>query len=316
VCDESIDIQRKSTEVADLAARQHGLVTRVQLRKLGLSGGLIDHRLRSGGLHRVHTGVYALAYRSQTPHARMMAAVLACGPGAALSHRSAAELWGFGPARRGAVEVTVPGQRRPNGIIAHRSLTLAAHVATLHRIPVTTAARTLIDLAAVLDDARLGRAINDAHIKRLVALEELAELAARSRGRATARVSDLLGANAPTRSVLEDRFLAFLDKHALPRPEVNQRAAGHEVDALWPEQRLIVELDGRAFHDGPAAFERDRERDAQLMAAGYRVLRITWRRLSTRGDQEARRLRALLEADRRARPARRAPPSATAPALS
>jgi hypothetical protein len=294
VCNESIDIHEKSSEVARLAARQHGLVTRAQLRKLGLSRGSIDHRLRTGGLHRVHTGVYALAYRSQTPHARMMAAVLACGPGAALSHRSAAELWGFGPPWRGAVEVTVPAQRRPPGVIVHRSLTLASHVATHHGIPVTTVARTLIDLAGALDDARLGRAINDAHIKRLVQLEELAELAARCRGRASARVSDLLGQNAPTRSVLEDRFLAFVDRHGLPRPEVNERVAGHEVDALWREQRLIVELDGRTFHDGPAAFERDRERDAQLVAAGHRVLRITWRRLTDEPDREAARLRALL----------------------
>jgi predicted transcriptional regulator of viral defense system len=310
VSDETVHIDRKQNEaagLADLAARQHGLITRAQLREQGLTASAIESRLRRRRLHPVHTGVYALAYRSQTPHARMMAAVLACGRGAAVSHRSAAELWGFGPAWRGAVEVTAPGQRNPRGIIAHRSLTLTAHVATLHQIPVTTVARTLIDLATVLDDARLGRAINDARIKRLVRLGELAELAAHSRGRATARLSDLLGQNTPTRSVLEDRFLAFVQTHGLPRPEVNQRVAGHEVDALWREQRLVVELDGRAFHDGPATFERDRERDADLLAAGYRVLRITWRRLSTQGDREAGRLRALLGPGPGARPPDAAP---------
>jgi predicted transcriptional regulator of viral defense system len=297
VRDESIDIHGKSNEaaaLARLAAHQHGLVTRIQLGELGMSRGAIEHRLRSARLHRVHSGVYAVGYRSPSAHARMMAAVLACGRGAALSHRSAAELWGFGPAWQGAVEVTVPGQRQPKGISVRRSTTLAAHIVACHRIPVTSVARTLVDLAAVLDGARLVRAVNDARIKRLVRLDELAALACSSPGRPTAGLADVLGLGAPTRSVLEDRFLTFVGAHGLPRPEVNQRVAGHEVDALWREQRLVVELDGRTFHDGPAAFERDRERDADLVAAGYRVMRVTWRRLSTRGDREAERLRALL----------------------
>jgi hypothetical protein len=298
VCDESIGIDEKSNEaprLARLATRQHGLVTRLQLQELGIPRGAIDHRLRAGGLHRIHTGVYALGYPSQAPLARMMAAVLACGHGAALSHRSAAELWGFGPAWGGAVEVTVPGQRRPSGITVHRSLTLTGNVVTCNRIPVTSVARTLIDLAELLDDRQLVRAVNDARIRRLVRNEQLTALVARSRGRATSRLGDVLGLGTPTRSVLEDRFLAFVEAHGLPRPEVNQRVVGHEVDALWREQRLVVELDGRAFHDGPAAFERDRERDADLVAAGYHVMRLTWRRLSVQGDREARRLRGLLE---------------------
>jgi hypothetical protein len=281
--------------LARLAARQHGLVTRAQLLALGLGAGAIQHRLDTARLHRIHIGVYALAYHSPSPQTRLMAAVLACGPSAVLSHRSAAQLWGIGPVWRGEVEVTVAGNRSRRGVHVHRRSTIADHATNWQGIPVTTVPQTLIDLGTVLDAQRLSRAVNDACVKRLIDPKELTVLLAGCTGTGASRVRRTLGQNAPTRSVLEDRFLAFVDKHALPRPEVNQRIAGHEVDAVWRAQRLIVELDGRAFHDGPAAFERDRERDAHLMAAGYRVLRITWRRLSDRGEREARRLRGLLE---------------------
>ena len=282
--------------LAAAAGRQHGLLTRAQLTAAGVSETAISARLKAGRLHRVHRGVYAVGYRSSSLQTRAMAAVLACGPGAVLSHRSAAALWEIGP-WRGPLEVTSPRDRRPRGIVAHRSRTLTPRDVTTQRgIPVTTVPRTLIDLAEVLTDVALMRVVNEARIRRRVQTLELTAAVTTNNGRRGAallgRLVDLDGG--PTRSVLEDRFVAFVSEHGLPPPRVNQRVCGHEVDMLWPDARLIVELDGRAFHDQPGAFERDRERDAQLTVAGYRVVRITWRRLAGDPDREAAQLRALL----------------------
>lgn len=163
-------------------------------------------------------------------------------------------------------------------------------------IPVTTPVRTILDLADVLDDTALARAVNEARLLRRLALEDLAQLLERAPGRATTRLRPFVErAGAPTRSVFEDAFLRFVERHELPTPEVNASVSGHEVDMLWREQRLIVELDGRAYHAGDEAFEVDRERDATLVAAGYSVLRVTWRRLLDQPEREAGRLRALLD---------------------
>jgi very-short-patch-repair endonuclease len=191
----------------------------------------------------------------------------------------------------------VPGDRRLPGLHVHRSRTLLAHDVTVHfGIPVTTPARTILDLADVLDDAALARAVNEARLMAHMRLGDLAELLARSPGRrGTGRLRAFVErADAPTRSVFEDAFVAFIAKHALPQPELNQIIEGYEVDAVWRAQRLIVELDGRAYHDGPDRFEHDREKDAQLLDAGWRVLRVTWRRLTQQPAREAARLRALV----------------------
>jgi very-short-patch-repair endonuclease len=189
-----------------------------------------------------------------------------------LSHRSAAALWGLG---RWAppLEVTARNVRRHNGLLVHRSRTLTREDVTRHYgIPVTTPARTLSDLVRVLDPPSLTRAANDACLRHLISRDDIE--------------------TGPTRSVFEDAFLAFVARHRLPRPEVNQRVAGYEVDMLWRPQRLIAELDGRAYHQD--AFEEDRDRDAALTAAGLRVVRVTWRRLAGREEREAERFRALL----------------------
>ena len=218
-----------------------------------------------------------------------MAAVLACGPGAVLSHRSAAALWGLARWPH-TLEVTAPTDRRVPGVRTHRSRNLD-HVTTHYGIPTTTPARTLLDLAQVFDPAFLTRAVNDARLRNLMSLDDLHNLIARSPGRATRALADD-HAHAPTRSAFEDAFLAFVARHDLPRPEVNQRVAGYEVDMLWRAQRLVAELDGRTYHDD---FEQDRERDAELLAAGVRVVRVTWRRLTRAEHREAARFRALLE---------------------
>jgi very-short-patch-repair endonuclease len=277
-------------ELARVGADQHGMVTRAQLVAAGLDRNAIAHRVRHGRLVRVHRGVYAIGHVPPSPHARAMAAVLACGPDAALSHRSAAALWEL-VRWHAPIDVTTTTARRVVGVTVHRSRTLTAADVTHHYgIPVTTPARTMLDLADVLDPASLTRAVNDARIRRLMSRDDLDAQLARALGRATKQLAHQ--PDHATRSVFEDAFLVFIDRHRLPRPEVNQIIGGHEVDMLWRPQRLVAELDGREFH--APAFEHDRERDADLLAAGLRVVRVTWRRLRAQEEREARRFASLL----------------------
>ena len=212
-----------------------------------------------------------------------MAAVLACGPNAVLSHHSAAALWGIRQSDR--IEVTTgAGHRRVSGIIVHRS-PLRDDERTTHRgIPTTTVPRTLLDLSAVVRPADLRAALRQAEQLRLtdpLSLTDLAERYPRRPGLAAIRAllqEASIGARI-IRSELEERFQAFLLNAGLPLPKTNQQVEGYEVDCVWPEQRLIVELDGRAAHDTTFGFEQDRARDRRLEAAGWRVIRITWRQL-------------------------------------
>jgi very-short-patch-repair endonuclease len=221
-----------------------------------------------------------------------MAAVLACGPGAALSHRSAAALWRIDSRWPRPVDVTAPKERRHPGIRPHRSS--HAETTTRHGIPTTTPAQTLLDLADVLDDRQLARAVNEAYVHKLTTPHQLSTLLTRSPGRRTTRLSPHTSATTPTRSHLEDDFLRFIKRHRLPIPEVNQWIAGHEVDAVWRTHGLVAELDSYTFHTTQQAFEQDRERDADLLNAGFRTIRITHARLKHQAQREAERLRSLL----------------------
>ena len=280
--------------IGRLAARQHGMVTRMQLLGLGLSAREIDYRVRTGRLWRVHHGVYCVGRPAVTRHERAMAAVLACGRGAALSHRPGGALWEMGLRWPELMEVTAPSRRRRPGIRVHCSPLDPRDVTRQYGIPVTTPARTLLDLAEVLDTPALTRAVNEARLRRKATLTQLAELLTRSPGRATRRLRPFVqNPSGPTRSEFEDAFLAFVHRHGLPTPEMNQIVAGYEVDALFREQRLVVELDGREFHEN--AFEADRERDAVLLNAGFPVLRLTWRRFQDQELREATRLQAILD---------------------
>ena len=219
-----------------------------------------------------------------------MAAVLACGDSAALSHRSAGALWRM-VARdgwRGPIDVTLSrgARARRKGIHARLIRSIRAdELTTFARIPVTTPARTLLDLAATLSPDRLERASAIAAREHPGVAGDIAKLLdrhPRSAGRSVLR-SLLDRSTGPelTRSEAESRFLALVRRSRLPPPAVNVRVEGLEVDFLWRRERLIVETDGFAFHGSPAAFERDRARDGRLLAAGYRVLRITWRQLES-----------------------------------
>jgi very-short-patch-repair endonuclease len=233
-----------------------------------------------------------------------MAAVLAAGPGALLSHRSAAEAWGLLASGRRRPEVIArTGRRAGPGVEVHHCALEEDERTALNAIPVTTVSRTLLDLAAVVPRQRLERALREAEVRRLgdsASLEVLLERYPRRRGTATMRsvlASGRIG-DGVTRSKLEERFGAFLDDAALPRPRLNVHVEipGRliECDCLWRTERLIVELDGHAIHGRRAAFEDDRVRDRALHAAGWRVVRVTWRQLDREATALAADLRALL----------------------
>jgi predicted transcriptional regulator of viral defense system len=288
--------------IAALAGDQHGVVARRQLVALGLSLDAIDHRVAHDRLHRLHRGVYAVGHRALTRHGHWIAAVLAGGPDAVLSHRSAAALWGIRDTARSGIEITSPRQlRRRPGIEGHE-IRLAPDEVTTHRnIPVTTPARTLFDLAGLLTEHQLARAAERAEALRLTSPTSLEALAARyPRRPGVPAIRALTITDTPTRSVLERRFLSLLEAENLPPPLVNApvelpHADDPEADITWRDQRLIVELDGYETHSTRAAFERDRARDRALQAQGWRVIRITWRQLQEEPQTIAAQLRALLK---------------------
>lgn len=287
--------------IGEVAARQHGAVTRAQLREAGLRDRAVSRRVAGGRLHRLHQGVYRVG-PLVAPYMREMAAVLACGAGARASHRSAAWLLEVGPrpADGSPVEVAVPGTRvvRRPGIRVYRALYLeiddaggratatevaaatAAEVATARGIPVTSPGQTLVDLAGVLPAGDLERAVGRAERSGLVTLDDVARLVACHRGRAgiaaLAAVIGLEGGPAFTRSEFESRFADALRRFGLPRPRFNVRVAGYEVDCWFESARLVVELDGRAFHRSWRSQANDRRRDRDLAGRGIQVIRITW----------------------------------------
>lgn len=279
-----------------VATRHYGYLTAHQLEALGLGRGAVQHRVRTGRLVRVHHNVYSLGPPRREPTALAAAAVLAGGPGAALSHGSAAALWGLRKRWPHPPEITVATDRRPGGLRVHTSTTLSKRDVRTHRgIRVTSPARTLLDIAPRLSEPELARALNDGRLERRLHPSELEELLARLPSHPGAkRVRPHLTTTGPTRSQLEDTFLAFIHAHGLPEPQINFRVAGYEVDVLFADQRVIVELDSWEFHQDRRTFERDRQRDADTLAAGYVTVRITWARLISDPGGEARRLRGIL----------------------
>src|SRR5215218_7393412 len=260
----------RRASVAELAERQHGVVASRQLYSLGFSEGQIRTRVEAGWLHPVHRSAYAVGHSRLTREGRWMAAVLACGKHAALSHTDAAALWSIRPAPLpGPVHVTLrtrAGRRRRAGIRVHRPRRLPDDELTTHRgIPCTSPARTLLDLASVLDLRPLERAADEADRLRLVLADDLVELLRRHRGHPGARLlrgvlaRHQMGSTV-TRSELEERFLTLCRKHRLPQPEVNVPLLDYVVDFLWREAKLVVEVDGRAAHGTARAFQADRDR--------------------------------------------------------
>jgi very-short-patch-repair endonuclease len=272
------------------------------LAAAGLSRGAVARRVADGRLRRLHCGVF-LVGPLPVARTREMAAVLACGESSVVSHRAAAAMWGIRQPRHGDVDVTVTARhpRDKRGVRVHRTRHLDPQDVTRREgVPITTAARTLLDLACTVDGRELARALEEAEVQRLVTRRRLTEMLARHRGHRGAKTlrAALARYDTPafTRSEAERRMLALIRAARLPAPGANVHVNGHEVDLLWPEQRLIVEVDGFAFHSTRHAFERDRTRDAQLQAAGYRVLRVTWRQIQDEPEALIATLAASLQA--------------------
>jgi predicted transcriptional regulator of viral defense system len=287
--------------VAELAARQWGVVSLEQLRARGVARGAVEKAAAVGRLHPLHRGVYAVGHVRLGREGRYLAAVLACGTRAVLSHRSAAAWWGLLQTAQAQVDVTSPhGHHAIAGVRRHQARSLIAQDTTTHEgIPTTSVARTLLDLAATVRPDRLERALAQAERLQLYDQAAIADVLSRSNGhrgraaltRATAREPKL------TRSELEAIFLRLVRQAGLPEPESNLPLAAldHprlEPDFYWPTHRLVVETDGWETHGTRAAFQTDRRRDASLVAAGWRVMRFTYDDVVHEGPTVVRRLRA------------------------
>jgi very-short-patch-repair endonuclease len=280
------DNRGPDAKIARIAANQHGVGMAAQLESAGLSPAGVTRRVTAGRLHRVHRGVYAVGHTRLSDEGRWMAAVLACGEGAVLSHTSAAELWGIRrrvrrlseAGERDSVHVTVPstaGIRKRDGIVLHRSTTLIArHCTRRDGIPVTSPARTLSDLRPLLSPAQLAAALREAEFLRLPIDHRIEP--------------------DPARSELEQAMLALCQRHRLSPPDVNVKIDRFEVDFLWRIPRLIVDVDGWDSHRSRSAFEEDRARDARLAVLGYEVVRFTWRQVTKDAGGVAQTIRLLL----------------------
>jgi very-short-patch-repair endonuclease len=280
-------------------------VTHRQLAAVGIGGSALTRRVAAGRLVRVYPGVYAVGHVPRTRKARWMAAVMACGQGAVLSHLDAAALWQIYESRGTAVHVTATSRagRHLRGIRAHRARTLdPADVTVKDGIPVTTVTRTLIDLTDLLPSDRILRAIREAEYLKLLDSDTLTAAVQRAAGRKKlAELKKALERHRPgqiVREELEHRFLELVHAAGLSDPETNvkvkTRLRTYEVDCLWRHEGVAVELDGRAAHARAAAFEEDRARDAAVTATALRPLRFTWRRVTEEPEDVLAELKATL----------------------
>jgi predicted transcriptional regulator of viral defense system/very-short-patch-repair endonuclease len=305
------DYPPPDARLARIAERQHGRVTHRQLAAIGITGSALTRRVEAGRLERIYRGVYSVGHNQRTREASWIAAVMACSPGAVLSHLDAAALWGLYESRGtthescGTIHVTTAARsaRRLPGIKVHRARRLdPADVTVKDGIPVTTVARTLVDLTDVLTSDRLLRAIREAEYLGLLDPDALAAALHRAMGRRRLAVlSEAIARHRPgqiVRDELEHCFLELVHAAGLPDPETNVRVRTrrrtYRVDCLWREEGVAVELDGRAAHARAAAFEEDRARDAALSAIGLRPVRFTWRRVTHEGDEVLAELKAML----------------------
>jgi very-short-patch-repair endonuclease len=290
--------------MARLAGSQHGVVGRWQLEGLGFTEQMIRTRMAHGGLLRLHRGVYAVGHRALTVESRWMAAVLAHGPQAVLSHRSAGQLWGICPRSRIAPEVTCPGSKKTKRwIAAHRGSLPEDEMVRERGIPVTSVARTLLDLAATRPEREVERAWNEAEVRELRGRLSVPDLLKRHPRRKGSPVLMRLANRKTlpvgiTRNDFEEAFLGLIDRFGLPRPRMNVhmpiRDRFFEFDCLWERERVIVELDGGAAHRTTKAFHDNRERDRILIAEGYRTTRITWAHIHDTPTEVADDLRLIL----------------------
>jgi predicted transcriptional regulator of viral defense system len=293
--------------VGRIGTSAHGVVTRAELLRAGVTAAEIEQRLRTGGLIRAYRGVYRVGHRAPSLEARYLAAVLACGEGALLCDRAAGYLFGALKGLAPPPEVTAPTERRVKGVKTHRTRRMDARDATTFRgVPVTTLPRTLVDLAAVLGVDELARAFHEAEVRhRTTPAQVESALARRPNSRGASKLRAVLYGDAPILlSRLEKRFLALLRAASLPLPEANRRAGGHWVDCRWPEARLTVELDSYRYHHSRHAWEQDRRREREARARGDEFRRYTWADVYEQPQLMMAELRVLLQPGREAPPAR------------
>jgi predicted transcriptional regulator of viral defense system len=279
------------------ATAQHGVIALHQLMEFGLSARAVQSRADIGQLHRIHRGVYSLVPRDLLKREGLyMAAVLACGPGAVLSHRSAAHLHGLRNYGYHRIDITVPkrSQRTHSGVAVHNSTTLTdADVTVVNAIPTTTIARTLFDIAELITPHQLERVFDQADAMQALDLNEIRDQLARNPNRrGTKAVNHLLKTHyigsTPTENEFEEKFLAFTRNLGLPDPtpqfyiDPGDGEPPIRADFAWPDRKIVVETDGERTHRTRGAFQTDRRRDQRLIAAGWRVIRTTWKQLTNR----------------------------------
>ncbi len=283
--------------IATIARRQGGYITRAQLLGLGLTAERIKYRIRIGRLIPAYRGVYAVGHLPRLPVDRAYGALLASGGKSALSYRSSASLWGFYTDWKFPFEVTTPEDRRPTGVTVHLSRTLIrADIRYQLGLRTTSPARTVFDMAPRLNGRQLRRMVDDGRNRHQLRAGELWDLAVRlPHAPAADRIKELLsGGHNPTRSELEALFIEICVLAGVPIPLLNVIVGGVEVDAYFPVQGVIVELDSYAWHSGRRVFESDRKRDREHLRAGLPTLRFTWESMTFDPHGEAALLRDVL----------------------
>lgn len=279
------------------ASTVYGNVGRARLLRLGLTRSAIDRRIANGTLYTSHNGVYGVGRPPRTPIERADAAVLACGPGAALSGPGAMVLWGWWERWPETFEVVAPKRHRRPDIIVHSSKFLGpAELATHRGIRVTKPARTQFDIALRLNDKQLARALNAGLHSKYLTRGHLSEQLLRHPNHPSAKriCPYVLTENGPTRSDWERALPVFTSEYDLPSLLLSQEIAGFEADAVWMPERIVVELDSWEFHSERVPFETDRDRDFDRLLAGFVTVRLTWERMHMQPAREARRLHQLL----------------------
>jgi hypothetical protein len=287
--------------IATVAGAQGGHITHEQLLAIGLTANQITYRIRVGRLIHVYgRGVYAVGHLPTSPIDRARGALLACGERAVLSHASAAFLWGITTAWPEPIELSSAIDVRPPGLIVHRAKLARRDVRTIHRVRVTSPARTVLDMAPRLTPKRLTRVLNELRLNHGLKLETVAEILERFPRHPGARHLRPLvaaGQSEPTRSAFEDEWPAFAADHDLPPYDMNVIVCGYRVDVRFRNPPLIVELDGWAFHRTKRAFSDDRERDATILAqTGMPTVRLTYDAFHAGPAAQAERLKRILAA--------------------
>lgn len=292
--------------MARLAERQHGVISREQLRRIGMGEGAVDYAIATGRLFPLFRGVFGVGHSRVGLHGRMFAAVLACGTGAVVSHGSAALLLGLWESEPRSIHVIAPAQagRKIPGIRRHHVPSpLGAEIVMRDSIPCTAPSRVIVDLAGAVGDASLRRTIEQAAVLRMLDVPEIDAILAGPRRRGSVRLRAILEdwrrySQVMLRSRLEAKLLPLLSQRALPIPGCNETISigerYFEIDFLWPEHRLVVETDGGRFHDNPHAQVRDRERNRVLADAGFRIVRLRWEELRDRPEATIAKIERLL----------------------